>query len=48
VEVKIDESTEVPSKASCDKCAEQMAQNFDEELAGFGKAPKFPQPGTKV
>nr|CAB3266516.1 spermatogenesis-associated protein 20 [Phallusia mammillata] len=44
IEVKTDSSASVPDMESCDKCAKQMSQNFDEELGGFGGAPKFPQP----
>jgi len=45
IEIKADASSAVPSLESCNKCVDQMSERFDENLGGFSKAPKFPQPG---
>ena len=46
MDVKTDSSCSIPSIDSCHKCVDQMIERFDEDLGGFGGAPKFPQPGT--
>lgn len=34
-----------PGRESVSKCYDMLQTSYDEELGGFGKAPKFPQPG---
>ncbi|XP_063446379.1 spermatogenesis-associated protein 20-like isoform X1 [Mytilus trossulus] len=33
-----------PGRESVSKCYQMLQKSYDEELGGFGKAPKFPQP----
>lgn len=33
-----------PGRESASKCYQMLEKSYDEELGGFGKAPKFPQP----
>ena len=36
----------IPGRESVSKCYEMLEKSYDNELGGFGEAPKFPQPGT--
>lgn len=38
----------IPGQESVLKCYQMLKDSYDEELGGFGKAPKFPQPGRYV
>ena len=40
-------ATKMPTVDCIEKLFNYMANSFDEELGGFGGAPKFPQPGKK-
>ncbi|XP_076824594.1 spermatogenesis-associated protein 20-like isoform X2 [Clavelina lepadiformis] len=44
VQVTTDVSATLPTLDACEKCVEQMIEMFDDNLGGFGVAPKFPQP----
>lgn len=44
--VQAEGSTSVPDLRQCmQKCYLMLSKTYDEEKGGFGKAPKFPQPG---
>jgi len=38
----------VPDLNSTNKCYTMLEKSYDEEFGGFGKAPKFPQPGNLI
>lgn len=39
---------DMPTLQVMDKLYEMLENSYDEEYGGFGKAPKFPQPGEAV
>ena len=39
---------EMPTLQVLDKLYEMLKSSYDEQYGGFGKAPKFPQPGKNV
>ena len=36
----------IPGRESASKCYKMLEKSYDNELGGFGEAPKFPQPGN--
>ena len=42
------EGVGLPGTGCIQRGYEMLEKRFDEELGGFGKAPKFPQPSTYV
>ena len=36
----------MPDNSAIRKCYQQLSKSYDSVMGGFGKAPKFPQPGT--
>ena len=41
------EDSGLPGTGCVQRAYEMLEKRFDEELGGFGKAPKFPQPSEK-
>ena len=35
----------MPDMSAIRKCYQQLSKSYDSAMGGFGKAPKFPQPG---
>ena len=41
-------ASELPGTDSVQLCVEQLTKSYEPKMGGFGKAPKFPQPGISI